>query len=91
MTLLVWFEGEHWAKSHGCRVESPLSHYAPLGDYDRFSFFLLPHDLLDLSSLIRNQTHAPAVEAQSSNHWAPRELPRQFSFWASPVGGSLGM
>ena len=40
MTLLVWFKGEHWAKSHGYCVESLLSHYAPLGDYDQFSFFL---------------------------------------------------
>ena len=59
MTLLVWFKGERWAKSHGHCVESSLSHYAPLGDYDQFSFFFLPHGLLDLSSLIRDQTHAP--------------------------------
>ena len=29
----------------------------------------------DLSSLIRDQTHAPAVEVQSPNHWTANEVP----------------
>ena len=29
----------------------------------------------DLSSLTRDRTCAPAVEAQSSNHWTAREVP----------------
>ena len=30
----------------------------------------------DLSSLTRDQTHAPEVEAWSLKHWAIKELPR---------------
>ena len=35
----------------------------------------MPHSLQDLSSLTRDQTHAPAVEARSPNYWTTREFP----------------
>ena len=38
-------------------------------------FFAAPHGMWDLSSLTRDQTHAPKVEAQSLNHWTTREVP----------------
>ena len=34
------------------------------------------HGMWDLSSLPRNQTHIPLLEAQSLNHWTTREVPR---------------
>ena len=34
----------------------------------------MPHGMQGLSSLTRDQTGAPAVEAQSSNHWTTREV-----------------
>ena len=37
--------------------------------------FIWPHGMRDLSSLTRDQTCAPAVEVQSLNHWATREVP----------------
>ena len=40
-----------------------------------FFFLAAPSCLWDLSSLSRNQTQAPAVEAQSLNHWTTREVP----------------
>ena len=33
------------------------------------------HGMQDLSFLNREQTHSPAVEAQSPNHWTIREFP----------------
>ena len=38
-----------------------------------FFFFVVPHSMWDLSSLTRDQTHGPALEAKSLNHWTTRE------------------
>ena len=48
-----------------------------------FFFFLLaaPHGMWDLSSPTRDQTHAPAMEAQHLNHWTAREVPEWNHFW----------
>ena len=40
-----------------------------------FFFLAVQSGLSDLSSLNRDQTVPPAVEAWSPNHWAARELP----------------
>ena len=40
-----------------------------------FLFLASLHGIQDLSSLTRDRTHAPAVEAQSVNHWTAREVP----------------
>ena len=34
----------------------------------------VPQNMWNLSSPARDQTHAPAVEMQSLNHWAAREV-----------------
>ena len=39
-----------------------------------FCFFLCPHRAACGISLTRSRTRAPAVEAQSLNHWATREV-----------------
>ena len=50
--------------------------YVPLWTNIVFFFFLATlNDVLDLSSLTRNQAHAPAVEAQSHNHRVARKAP----------------
>lgn len=36
----------------------------------------VPNGLQDLSFLTRDLSHAPAVEAQSPNHWASRGVPK---------------
>ena len=38
-------------------------------------YFWLPYGMWELSSLTREQTCAPAVEAQSPNHWTTGESP----------------
>ena len=43
-----------------------------------FFFFAVPFGLWNLSSLTRDQTYAPAVEAGSLNQQATREVPL---FW----------
>ena len=45
--------------------------------------YYIPCGMWDLSSPPRDQTHAPAVEAQILNHWIIKEVP--FVAWASPV------
>ena len=40
-----------------------------------FFFSVVPHGLWDLSSLTRDQTQAPAVEAQSPDQRTAREFP----------------
>ena len=37
--------------------------------------FYVDWDMWDLSSLTRDQTYTPAVDAQSLNHWISREVP----------------
>ena len=46
-------------------------------EYLLLFFFLLalPRGMWDLRSLTRDQTHPPAVEAQSPNHWVPGKSP----------------
>ena len=39
------------------------------------SHFFWPHNMWDLSSLTRGQTHALALEAWSPKHWTAREIP----------------
>ena len=41
-------------------------------------FLAAPRSLWDLSSMTRNQTGSPAVEAQSPNHWTAWEFPSGF-------------
>ena len=41
-----------------------------------FLFACLFGHTWDFSSLTRDQTRAPAVEARSLNHWTAREVPR---------------
>ena len=38
-------------------------------------FVALPSGMQNLSSLTRNQTHAPSVARQTLNHWTTREVP----------------
>ena len=38
-------------------------------------WFIFGHSMRDVSSLTRDQTHAPAVEVWSPNHWTTREVP----------------
>ena len=38
------------------------------------------HSMKDLSSLTRDQTQPPALEARSINHWTAREVPQLNSF-----------
>ena len=42
-----------------------------------FSYFFCPHmhGMRDPTSLSRDQTRAPEVEAWSPNHWTAREIP----------------
>ena len=39
-------------------------------------FLAVLHGIWDLSSLTREQTLAPPVEAWNLNHWASREIPQ---------------
>ena len=41
-----------------------------------FYFVATPHSMWNLSSLTRDQTHAPALKAQSLNHGTAREVPK---------------
>ena len=41
-----------------------------------FFFLALPRVVWDLNSPNRDQTVAPALEAQGLNHWATEEVPR---------------
>ena len=43
--------------------------------YFLFIILAVPRGMRDLSSLTRDPTHAPAVEARSLNHWTAREVP----------------
>ena len=48
-------------------------------NYVNIIFFLsTPHGLRDLSSPTSVRTRAPALEAQSPNHWTTREFPKFF-------------
>ena len=38
-------------------------------------FLAMPRSMRDLSSLTRDRTRVPAVEAQSLIHWTAREVP----------------
>ena len=38
-------------------------------------WFIFGHNVRDLSSLTRDRTRAPKVEAWSTNHWPTREVP----------------
>ena len=38
-------------------------------------FFATAHSMWNLSSPTRDRTRAPALEAQSPNHWTTREVP----------------
>ena len=51
--------------------------YIPSLFVQAFFFFLaLPRVVWDLNSPNRDQTVAPALEAQGLNHWATKEVPR---------------
>ena len=50
------------------RGQTPASLYS-------FIFFFWPRGLWDLSSLTRDRTCTPALEAWSLNHWTAREVP----------------
>ena len=41
------------------------------------------HGMWDLSSLARDQTWAPVVEAQSLNHWTSREVSDSILWWTN--------
>ena len=41
-----------------------------------FFFFAMPLSMQDPSSPTRDQTHAPALGAQTLNPWITREVPR---------------
>ena len=41
-------------------------------------FLAVPRGMWDLSSLTRDRTHAPAVEARSPNYWTAREFRTPF-------------
>ena len=63
---------EAWCLNHWIAREVPWPHFLY---FILFLIFLVVlHGLWDLSSLIRDQTWAPAVEAQSPNHWTTREF-----------------
>ena len=45
-----------------------------------FFFWTMLCSMQDLSSLTRDQTQAPAVEAWSRNHWMAREVQHTLSY-----------
>ena len=70
----------------GC-VESQLGHVGSFIAACRLSSCGAPLWHMDLSSLLRNQTHVPCIERQMLNHWTTGEV----SSFSSPSGeGDLG-
>ena len=41
-----------------------------------YYYFATPCSMWDFSSVTRDQTHAPVMEAQNLNHWTAREVPK---------------
>ena len=50
--------------------------FVSLKVYFFFFFLAAPHGMWDLSCRTRDQTQAPAEEAQSLNHWTTRVVPQ---------------
>ena len=71
-----WNNWEIGKSIFGMSLDSVLGTFPPGWFFFlSFFFFAVLQGLRDLSSLTRDQTCAPAVEAQSPHHWTAREYP----------------
>ena len=61
-----------------------MLYLSPFGCF--FFFLVVPHSMWELISLNRDQTHPPALEAQSLNHWTTRKVPLNA---LTPVNGHI--
>ena len=73
--LLLFSQASEWEASYPLASRTIPITFKGLASLSFFQFLAIPGSTWDLSSLTRDGTHIPAVEARSLNYWTTREVP----------------